>query len=1374
MKRLSAFWLVMQFALLLLLPVFAFGQTVPAGNDTTLIAGTSAYTMQTRGVTTQYGRLIYGFNPTISKYDFLVTGKYLRANYAPIGGGSLSYTLTNSYGISGTAFNNTANQTWRADTSNLQTILNFFPKADTRYYNKTAADGRYFQLAAYNFPSGITEFGNRTYFDDKAGFGTINPFYQVSISNGGAYTFDFDPIGKMIQVYDHTTFALQPVTFSASTLNLNTQVQTATSSGGDSVVVKHAGKLNALAPNYYAVAGSSSPPSGAAGGDLTGTYPNPTVLNSSVIAKVLTGYTSGAGTVAATDNVLQAFQKINGNEVVDAANIATNTTNIALRELLSNKVTTLDNSVTHYPSTSAITTAFSSETLQTVDTRGNTFVSTTVDPVAAVSTVSVFGTSVENPGVGASVPSVTSWVPQVKKATSWTIINNAVTGSYVCDQTASVYNTTVGSTTVSLIGVLGINDENNYQVNATKEVIFQKEHEAIIAFLSVPDANKTKATSGSVTYSGSWTTGKYTISKSTTTNGATATLSLTGTEVLISATIGDTFTGSWTESIDGTIVGTYNNASGTTMAGNTVNYGPTIHIYTGLSNTSHTIVLTSTSANAFYFDWAAGLNGTSLGPVVYDANLYYQSQTNNPFVINKSTTDTYNGFISANITQLSGFGLNVNKVDVNSVVDSLTDINTGSGIGIHPNDLGYAKIFNKFMAVINPTLYAPPSNITGLTANTNAISTLLVRNTNTGINAQSGLIIQNDNTNAFSILRTGTNSTTPNVVAFKNDVGDYTWNSTTAEILRLTNVGHLSLANAVMTDAYLNIGENTASGTSAILQRYVWTGNTSTWGLRLEQQFHTSPNRIQYNWIMRNNSTTDFAALTFANGNAGIGMNDPGSPLQVNGGAVIGYATNQSVPTNGLLVSGITSLGGAYNAGLSTDYNLHVGKTAGNNGIVIRAASTGIGKLTFDDGQNADGIARIWYDFTANSMKFYTSINANAPTLALTLNSDQSATLVGALNKVTITAPSSSAILALANSSTFATSGGFSQTLTATGPTNVTLPTTGTLATVAGVETFTNKTLTSASFNGTTLLQGASSGIISLLPQAIAGTYNWNYPTTAGTAGYVLTSQGGGSSAMTWTNLAGTYAPISGSANYVQNIGTQQTVPTLWISGDIYANSGTFAGNYSGNALVVQNVNSAGSGAFIQGGTTKATSSGTAYALNITNYANANIAKFYSDEIDFSVPVYATNYNITGAGTDILTNGGHIPQSTFVLAGTTQVVRASADITAQTAAGNITTYTVGGSDGSFMVTANLNITAISIDVIQTQVVYTDETNTSRTLIMYGMGTTSAGLTTTGVSNYAPVAELRAKAGTTITVQTTLTTGAGSITFNAHGSIIQIR
>jgi len=66
------------------------------------------------------------------------------------------------------------------------------------------------------------------------------------------------------------------------------------------------------------------------------------------------------------------------------------------------------------------------------------------------------------------------------------------------------------------------------------------------------------------------------------------------------------------------------------------------------------------------------------------------------------------------------------------------------------------------------------------------------------------------------------------------------------------------------------------------------------------------------------------------------------------------------------------------------------------------------------------------------------------------------------------------------------------------------------------------------------LLNGATDGVISILPQAHAGTYNFNLPTTAGTSGYVLTSAGGAGSPMTWTNLStATVTSIAGTANQI-------------------------------------------------------------------------------------------------------------------------------------------------------------------------------------------------------------------------------------------------
>ena len=70
------------------------------------------------------------------------------------------------------------------------------------------------------------------------------------------------------------------------------------------------------------------------------------------------------------------------------------------------------------------------------------------------------------------------------------------------------------------------------------------------------------------------------------------------------------------------------------------------------------------------------------------------------------------------------------------------------------------------------------------------------------------------------------------------------------------------------------------------------------------------------------------------------------------------------------------------------------------------------------------------------------------------------ATFSSTINKVTVTAPATSATLTIADGASLVTSGAYSLTLTSTAATNVTLPTTGTLATLAGSEALTNKTLT--------------------------------------------------------------------------------------------------------------------------------------------------------------------------------------------------------------------------------------------------------------------------------------------------------------------------
>ncbi len=98
---------------------------------------------------------------------------------------------------------------------------------------------------------------------------------------------------------------------------------------------------------------------------------------------------------------------------------------------------------------------------------------------------------------------------------------------------------------------------------------------------------------------------------------------------------------------------------------------------------------------------------------------------------------------------------------------------------------------------------------------------------------------------------------------------------------------------------------------------------------------------------------------------------------------------------------------------------------------------------------------------------------------------------------------------------------------------------------------------------GTLGLSGTTSGTITVQPQAVAGTYNFNLPTTAGTAGQLLTSQGGGASAMTWTTVAGTGTVTSvdvsgGTTGLTTSGGPITTTGTITLAGTLaIANGGT-------------------------------------------------------------------------------------------------------------------------------------------------------------------------------------------------------------------------
>jgi hypothetical protein len=321
---------------------------------------------------------------------------------------------------------------------------------------------------------------------------------------------------------------------------------------------------------------------------------------------------------------------------------------------------------------------------------------------------------------------------------------------------------------------------------------------------------------------------------------------------------------------------------------------------------------------------------------------------------------------------------------------------------------------------------------------------------------------------------------------------------------------------------------------------------------------------------------------------------------------VLGVATGTSLSVTGNVnslthtitgsTSGLITIQGQAAAGT---YNFNLPTSSGTSGQVLTSAGGGTSVMTWTTPTTGTVTS------VALTVPSFLSISGSPITTSGTLAVTLSGTALPILN------------------------GGTGST-TATGSGSVVLQTSPTLTTpVLGVATGTSLSVTGNVNSLTHTITGSTSGVITIQGQAVAGTYNFNLPTTAGTSGQVLTSGGGGASAMIWTTVGG-----SGTVTSVA-----LTVPSfLSISGSPITTSGTLAVTLSGTALPILNGGT---------GSTIATGSGSVVLQNTPTLTTPNIGDATGTSVSVTGNIDALTQSITGSTSGVITIQGQAVAGTY-------------------------------------------------------------------------------------------------------------------------------
>ena len=307
----------------------------------------------------------------------------------------------------------------------------------------------------------------------------------------------------------------------------------------------------------------------------------------------------------------------------------------------------------------------------------------------SVTTLNAFGDSIT---FGNGVTSITQGYSYVvAKALGLTYgTDHGVAGAQMADIITQAHAVTP-TAAIGSITILGANDPTTL-ISQGGSIYTNAEYQAAeMAYLvweSCPTDQKILAANATRVGSG-WTSFAATPTVwYSTTAGDTMTATVKGTAVYVSAYVFQSLNTGFTVTIDGTLVATVTAFQLTGIA------GYQCYRYAGLSNTSHTVVITAIGSGSTYaaIQFIGGNGGTLLPACLLSNAIPYQGQ--GPGIA------AVNALLSPTVALLQSDGLSIYFANGNAALSTTANPSEYDSGNIHPNSLGNELIATAFLQVV--------------------------------------------------------------------------------------------------------------------------------------------------------------------------------------------------------------------------------------------------------------------------------------------------------------------------------------------------------------------------------------------------------------------------------------------------------------------------------------------------------------------------------------------------------------------------------------------------------------------------------------------------------------------------------------------------